>query len=280
MRKNSSSTYYSVPASGVALCIVGAMRTLTNERVVQGFVQMVPKQCDSFLILSNDTNFGSPRVAQSMSRSTLTRLSSSSRVRTALHSIHPVSIVYYTRKSIPPWNCPCARGASTFAVMAYGIQQSLAAVRSYEQKRGKRYEFIIRTRPDHLWERRLPQMEHWRVGNPPYLLTPYAGDDKFAIVHHSAATSFFTVYDLLLGGCPLLCNRNSTHTFTRKNQCWIREPSMIFADCMFRVRLYIDGVHVHRRYKNGSPVASPNIARACANLSHTAKRNTCVFNEH
>ena len=159
-------------------------------------------------------------------------------------------------------NCSTAqtgrRSDESVVPLAYGVERCIDLIEDAEQSLNMTFAFVVRARPDLLWDDPLPRTDLWFNAR---VLASSAGNDKLAIVPRAALRSYFGAYSLLAApGCPML-QPSAREQLPASAHCWMREHAL--RDCLFRVRPALDGIETGKYYKSGEHVWVPNIASQC-----------------
>lgn len=171
----------------------------------------------------------------------------------------------YPPRSWPQLNCSAAATAVLAVSLAYGAQHCVDMVEAAEKRLNVTFAFVVRARPDLLWDWPLPPPEQWHPGQ---ISSVFGGDERLAIVPRAALRSYFGAWQLLRDDCPLLSHagrspelRASLPPFAR---CWVAGQQL--RDCLFRVRPALDGVPMGKTFRSGEHVWAPSIAKPCQSL--------------
>eukprot|EP00966_Prymnesium_polylepis_P310056 7164040-Prymnesium_polylepis.2 len=140
---------------------------------------------------------------------------------------------------------------------AFGVQRCLELVERAEARHNASYAYVVRARPDHLWEAPLADPTDWPKAQ---VLAPATGLDEFAIVPRSLARSYFRPFELLQHGCPLLRSSLRSRVMARTTHC---AATNLQPACLFRLRLLIDGVSSTHTSCDGHRLKPPAAARVC-----------------
>ena len=158
-------------------------------------------------------------------------------------------------------NCSTAqtgrRSDESVVPLAYGVERCIDLIEDAEQSLNMTFAFVVRARPDLLWDDPLPRTDLWFNAR---VLASSAGNDKLAIVPRAALRSYFGAYSLLAApGCPML-QPSAREQLPASAHCWMREHAL--RDCLFRVRPALDGIETGKYYKAESTCGCPTSRRS------------------
>lgn len=246
----------------VAVCLAGAAETFAHPRVQRGIAESLLQPGWHLFTALETTRLRADRASEGQSS-----LGTLPFVEAALAALaREGAAVSGTRfydgaRDTRELNCSAARGAADAAAVgvAYAAQLCVDMVEDAEERLNMTFAFVVRARPDLLWESPLPRVDSWF---PSRVLASSNGDDKLAIVPRAALRSYFGAYHLLESGCPMLKRTAQNEAALPSDaHCWMAEHQL--RDCLFRVRPAVDAIETGKVYKSGEHVWSPNIAYEC-----------------
>lgn len=214
--------------SRVAICSTGQVRTFTEKHVFGNSKTVFGDGTDIFLVLD-------PRMKYTWQNISLEKQFSHQDLIGALNEVRPVGLLYYdgiqavrlllaeNRRMIRK-NSDCL-GKITFSIQEWTKEICLGMVQAHERKRGWKYDYIVRTRPDVIViidaltkagakSKKLVDAlgASRQFGDPQSIaMTEIHGfnrssaaiSDKFNIIPRKFANEFFTVFSTILSRCPL-----------------------------------------------------------------------------
>ena len=243
------------PTVGVAVCVVGQIRTLYSSSNLNSLIQKLPLGAEVFAVLAPSAVL-EEKLFEGQSKGWLQGFSFVNRTE-ILERLNAKRYLWYNGteySEIPPLNCT-NKAYNRWMAVWWPQEQCLPLIREEETSRKRPYKFVVKVRPDIQLARPLHTQFDFLQNATPSVVTGWMHwkgcfmCDQLAIMNRPAADAYFSVHSAYRA-CDLLDfdleGKSCGPQGPCKTKMWERtthgDPMITNLECFWQRHLAFQGV--------------------------------------